>query len=234
VVINNTHMTVQHISLMYSVFRQVDSGSVVQIPNQINNNAWIKNFSRSKEMLERYEFAISAKTKFPAIEHLKAELQAFVLAPEHKRIFRREIDVELISVGNMKELQLRVEIRYKVNCTQRCRCQGAITDEMMKSNFANETLRKSRRSKFMCALLAALRKHDISSPGGGGPPPVGSWENPGYSVAITDPDAMEARNRYEASEEAKRQKKLGVSGPPPEQQEVKADEKQAAAGKAMV
>ncbi|KAK0941529.1 hypothetical protein LTR29_006908 [Friedmanniomyces endolithicus] len=215
VVINNTYMTVEHISLMYSIFRQVDSGSVVQIPNQINNNAWIKNFSRSKEMLERYDFAVSAKTKFPAIEHLRAELQAFVLAPENKRNFRPEIDIELMSVGNLKELQLRVEIRYK-------------------SNFANETLRKSRRSKFMCALLAALRKHDISSPGGGGPPPVGSWENPGYSVAITDPDAMEARNRYEASEEAKRQKKLGVSGPPPEQQEVKADEKQAAAGKAMV
>ncbi|KAK0326315.1 hypothetical protein LTR82_003062 [Friedmanniomyces endolithicus] len=197
VVINNTHMTVQHISLMYSVFRQVDSGSVVQIPNQVNNNAWIKNFSRSKGMLERYDFAISAKTKFPAIEHLKVKLQAFVLAPENKRNFRPDIDVELISVGNMKELQLRVE-----------------------SNFADETLRKSRRSKFMCALLAALRKHDISSPGGGGPAP-----NPGYSVALTDVDAIEARNKYEAVEEAKRQKKLGGERPSPSPHEVKENEK---------
>ena len=117
-VINNTYMTVEHISLMYSIFRQVDSGSVVQIPNQINNNAWIKNFSRSKEMLERYDFAVSAKTKFPAIEHLRAELQAFVLAPENKRNFRPEIDIELMSVGNLKDLQLRVEIRYKVTSTR--------------------------------------------------------------------------------------------------------------------
>ena len=77
----------------------------------------------------------------------------------------------------------------------------------------------------MCALLAALRKHDISSPGGGGPPPVGSWENPSYSVAITDLEAIETRVKYEASEEAKRQKKLGGERPSPGPHEVKESEK---------
>jgi small-conductance mechanosensitive channel len=114
VVINNAHLTVEHISLMYSVFRQVDTGSIIQIPNIINNTAWINNFSRSKAMKERYDFSISAKTKFPAIENLKAVLQAFVSAPENKRDYQPNIDVELISVGNLKELQLRVEICQKV------------------------------------------------------------------------------------------------------------------------
>ncbi|KAG9516552.1 hypothetical protein KCV07_g6719, partial [Aureobasidium melanogenum] len=189
VVINNTNMAVEQISLMYSVFRQIDSGSVVQISNMVNNAAWIRNISRSKPMKESYDFAISAKTKFPAIENLKTELQAFVLAPENRRDFQSAIDVELISVGNLKELKLRVRI-----------CQ--------KSNFANDSLYSRRRTKFMCALLSALRKHDIKSPGGGGPPPVGSWENPGYSVAVTDAEAQEARAKYEAEEEAKRLKKL--------------------------
>jgi hypothetical protein len=65
-------------------------------------------------MKERYDFAISAKTKFPAIENLKAELQTFVLAPENRRDFQPSIDIELMSVGNLKELQLRVEICQKV------------------------------------------------------------------------------------------------------------------------
>ncbi|KAG9563621.1 hypothetical protein KCU71_g6667, partial [Aureobasidium melanogenum] len=189
VVINNTNMAVEQISLMYSVFRQIDSGSIVQISNMVNNAAWIRNISRSKPMKESYDFAISAKTKFPAIENLKTELQAFVLAPENRRDFQPAIDVELISVGNLKELKLRVKI-----------CQ--------KSNFANDSLYSRRRTKFMCALLSALRKHDIKSPGGGGPPPVGSWENPGYSVAVTDIEAQEARAKYEAEEEAKRLRKL--------------------------
>ncbi|KAI4761457.1 hypothetical protein E4T52_06394 [Aureobasidium sp. EXF-3400] len=189
VVINNTNMAVEQISLMYSVFRQIDSGSIVQISNMVNNAAWIRNISRSKPMKESYDFAISAKTKFPAIENLKTELQAFVLAPENRRDFQPAIDVELTSVGNLKELKLRVRI-----------CQ--------KSNFANDSLYSRRRTKFMCALLSALRKHDIKSPGGGGPPPVGSWENPGYSVAVTDAEAQEARAKYEAEEEAKRLKKL--------------------------
>ncbi|KAG9959722.1 hypothetical protein KCU61_g7181, partial [Aureobasidium melanogenum] len=189
VVINNIDMAVEQISLMYSVFRQIDSGSIVQISNMVNNAAWIRNISRSKPMKESYDFAISAKTKFPAIENLKTELQAFVLAPENRRDFQPAIDVELISVGNLKELKLRVKI-----------CQ--------KSNFADDSLYSRRRTKFMCALLSALRKHDIKSPGGGGPPAVGSWENPGYSVAVTDAEAQEARAKYEASEEAKRLKKL--------------------------
>lgn len=108
-------MAVEQISLMYSVFRQIDSGSIVQISNMVNNAAWIKNISRSKPMNESYDFAISAKTKFPAIENLKTELQAFVLAPENRRDFQPAIDVDLISVGNLKELILRVRICQKVS-----------------------------------------------------------------------------------------------------------------------
>jgi hypothetical protein len=72
----------------------------------------------------------------------------------------------------------------------------------------------------MVALLTALRKHDIQSPGGGGPPPVGSWENPGYSVNITDTEAQEARARYEAEEEEKRLKKLNGDTRGPEEQKA--------------
>jgi small-conductance mechanosensitive channel len=97
---------------MYTIFRQVDSGASTQIPNIVNNGQWIKNISRSKAMTESYDFSISAKTKFDAIENLKAELRS--LLRDNKRDFQPEVDVELISVGNLKELVLRVEICHKV------------------------------------------------------------------------------------------------------------------------
>lgn len=60
----------------------------------------------------------------------------------------------------------------------------------------------------MCALLTALKKHSISKPWGGKPPDTGSWENPAYSVTLTDVEAREARERWEAGEEKDRAKKM--------------------------
>ncbi|KAF2174553.1 hypothetical protein K469DRAFT_490552, partial [Zopfia rhizophila CBS 207.26] len=170
--INDLQLIVEHISLMHTIFRQVDSRALTQIPNIVNNSQWIKNVSRSGAMTERYEFSISAKTEFDAIQNLNAELQSFV--HDHKRDFQPEVDIELISVGNLQELVLRTQVCHK-------------------SNWSNETLRATRRNKFLCALLTALRKHSITSPGGGGDPPVGSWENPGYSVTVMEEEAQRAR-----------------------------------------
>jgi hypothetical protein len=186
--INGVELIVEHISLLFTVFRQVDTDGIVQIPNIVNNTQWVKNVSRSRAMKERYNFAISPKTKWFQLEALKSELQAFVLEPQNKRDYQPKIDVELISIENMEKLLLRVEI-----------CQ--------KSNFSDETLRASRRSKFMCALFTALKKHSISKPWGGKPPDAGSWENPAFSVTVTHEEAQKAREEWEKREEADRAKK---------------------------
>jgi hypothetical protein len=60
----------------------------------------------------------------------------------------------------------------------------------------------------MCALMTALKKHSISKPWGGKPPDAGSWENPAYTVTLTDTEAREARERWEAEEEKDRAKKM--------------------------
>ncbi|KAK7179450.1 mechanosensitive ion channel [Paraphaeosphaeria sporulosa] len=187
--INGSELIVEHISLLFTVFRQVSTGGIVQIPNIVNNLQWIKNVSRSKAMKERYNFAISPKTKWFQLENLKSELRRFVLEPQNKRDYQPNIDVELISIGDMEKLHLRVEI-----------CQ--------KSNFSDEALRASRRSKFMCALFTALKKHSIKKPWGGKPPDAGTWENPAFSVTVTGDDAARARAEWEAREEADRVKKM--------------------------
>jgi hypothetical protein len=92
--------------------------------------------------------------------------------------------LEATGIGNMDKLQLKIEIRHK-------------------SNWHNETIRAARRSKFMCALVLALRKIPIYAPGGG-TETLGGPTNPGYSVAVPDSWATEAREKASAAKEAKR------------------------------
>lgn len=142
-------LVVERISLMYSVFGRVDSDKSVQIPHSIANGVWIENVSRSKAMKERITLAISAGTSSADILALRNELADFVNAPDNKRDFQPDFDIELLSVGDLKQLDLRVEIRHK-------------------SNFSNEVLRCTRRNKFMWALLTSCRRVPIESPGGAG------------------------------------------------------------------
>lgn len=112
--IDRVQLIVERISLMYSVFRRIDSDKTVQIPHNVANSLWIENVSRSRSMKEQYNFSVCAKTTNADILVLRAELEKFVKAPENKRDFIPEIDIELLSLGDLKQLDLRVEIKHKV------------------------------------------------------------------------------------------------------------------------
>ncbi len=174
--INEVQLIVEHISLMYSVFRRVDSDKTVQIPHNIANTLWVENISRSRSMKERLVLSVAATTSNEDILALRSELQKFVTADDNRRDFRPEFDIELISLGNMQKLDLQVEIRHK-------------------SNFSDELLRSTRRNKFMCELLAAMRRIPIEPPGGSAPA-LGDPTNPAYSVAISDQEASSARAQH--------------------------------------
>jgi len=113
--IDRVQLIVERISLMYSVFRRIDSDKTVQIPHNVANSLWIENVSRSRSMKEQYNFSVCAKTTNADILVLRAELEKFVKAPENKRDFIPEIDIELLSLGDLKQLDLRVEIKHKVS-----------------------------------------------------------------------------------------------------------------------
>ncbi|KAK5166986.1 uncharacterized protein LTR77_007715 [Saxophila tyrrhenica] len=182
--INNVELIVEHISLMYSVFRRVDSDKTVQIPHNIANTLWVENISRSRSMKERLVLSVAATTSNEDILALRSELQKFVKLDENRRDFREELDIELISVGNMQKLDLQVEIRHK-------------------SNFSDELLRSTRRNKFMCKLLATMREIPIEPPGGSAPA-LGDPSNPAYSVAISDQEASSARAQHAVEVEESR------------------------------
>jgi hypothetical protein len=136
-------------------------------------------------MREQLEMFISFDTPLEDIETLRKEMEAFVRHPDNNRDFQPDIVLECIGLGSMDKLQLKVEIRHK-------------------SNWSNETVRAARRSKFMCALVLALRKVPIYCPGGGGVP-LGDPGNPSYSVAVSDQIATAARAK---ADERKKEKRL--------------------------
>jgi len=108
----------------------------------------------------------------------------FVLDKENSRDFQPEIDVEVTGIASMDKMELKVEIRHK-------------------SNWSNEAVRAARRSKFMCALVLALRKIPIYCPGGGAAP-LGSASQPSYSVSVCDAEAASKRDAFAKAKEAMR------------------------------
>lgn len=182
--ITTEQLTVEHIALLYTVFKRVTNGKTVQIPNIVLNSLWVENITRSKAMREQVSVFCDFGTSFEDINLLKLEMMSFVRDPVNAREFHPDIDIEVVSIAEMNKLELRVEIRHK-------------------SNWSNESLRASRRSKFMCALVVALRKVPINGPGGGDAT-LGSQDKPTWSVAVPPAEAVAAYEKYKANADAGR------------------------------
>ncbi|XP_014557051.1 hypothetical protein COCVIDRAFT_26296 [Bipolaris victoriae FI3] len=182
--ITATELTVEHIQLLYTVFKRVSNGKTVQIPNIVLNGLWVENITRSKAMREQVSVFCDFATSFEDINLLKLEMLKFVREPANAREFHPDIDIEVVSIAEMNKLELLVEIRHK-------------------SNWSNESLRAARRSKFMCALVVALRKVPINGPGGGDAT-LGSQDKPTWSVAVPPAEAVAAYQKYKESADASR------------------------------
>ncbi|THC92856.1 hypothetical protein EYZ11_007669 [Aspergillus tanneri] len=137
---------VERISLLFSVFRNVADHRITQVPNIVLNTQWIDNFTRANAMHETLTIPVKFETTFANIQHLKQEMERFVRDKENCRDFKPDINVDVVGVGDMDKLELSVNISHK-------------------SNWANETVRAARRSKFMCALVAAVRRIPLLAPG---------------------------------------------------------------------
>ncbi|MCJ1398896.1 hypothetical protein MMC11_002097 [Xylographa trunciseda] len=182
--ISDSQLIVERISLLYTVFKELKTHKTTQVANIVLNTVWIDNISRSKAMREQLSVFISFDTSLEDIQLLRDEVQNFVLDKENSRDFQPEVEVEVTSIASMDKMELKVEIRHK-------------------SNWSNEAVRAARRSKFMCALVLALRKVPIYAPGGGGAA-LGSSDQPSYSVAISDMEAAARREAFSTAKAAKR------------------------------
>lgn len=182
--IGDRQLVVERISLLYTVFRGARDYKTFQVPNIILNTQWIENITRSKAMREQITLTVDFGTSFADIQLLKAELQKFVRDKENSRDFHPDVDIEVVDLGNMNKLELRVEIRHK-------------------SNWSHETIRATRRSKFMCAVVLAARKIPIYGPGGGDAA-LGDVTRPSYSVAISHEQAQANKDEWAKGKEEAR------------------------------
>jgi hypothetical protein len=182
--ITSEQLMVEHIALLYTVFKRVSNGKTVQIPNIVLNSLWVENITRSKAMREQVSVFCAFDTSFEDVNALKQEMISFVRDPANNRDFHPDIEIEVTSIAEMNKLELRVEILHK-------------------SNWSNESLRTARRSKFMCALVLALRKVPIAGPGGSDAA-LGSADKPTWSVAVPPVDAVAAYKKYKETADAKR------------------------------
>jgi len=178
-------LLVEKISLLYTVFTRIDKMQVVQVPNITLNNLWIENVTRSKAMKEGFDVNVAFDTSFEDIELLRLEMEKFVRAPENSRDYQPDVGISVGGVNDLDKLTLKLVIKHK-------------------SNWHNDAVRATRRSKFMCALALAIKRVPINAPGGGGDP-LGGPKNPTYSVAVSDEFALTAR---EMSDKEKEEKKL--------------------------
>ena len=182
--IGDDQLVVKHISLLFTVFKYVNSHKQTQVPNIVLNSLWIQNISRSEAMREQLSIYIDFGTTLEDVQLLRNEMQAFVRDKDNSRDFQPDVDVEITGIAEMNKMELKVEIRHK-------------------SNWSNETVRAARRSKFMCALVLALRKIPINAPGGGGAA-LGSADQPSYTVAVSDAQAATNRDAFDKAKDAKR------------------------------
>jgi len=181
---SNDQLTVEHISLLFTVFKRVNTGKLVQIPNIVLNGLWVENVTRSRAMREQILLYCNFDTTFEDVEALRQEMAAFVQDSANSRDFMPDIEIQVTGLAEMNKMELRIECCHK-------------------SNWSNETIRAARRSKFMCALVLAIRKVPIYGPGGGGAA-LGSMDAPSYSVAVSPEDAAGFRAAFDAGKDAKR------------------------------
>ena len=141
-----TQVTVKRISLLFTVFRRVDNGKDLQVSNERLNMKRIENVSRSGANREEVSVVVDFNTTFTDIQNLKSEIQAFLTSKENRRDYQPGCEVRVTSIYEMNKLEIKVGFTHK-------------------SNWSNEELRAARSSKFMCALVAAIRRIPMAKPG---------------------------------------------------------------------
>src|SRR5208282_2130084 len=88
---------------------------------------------------------------------------------ENKRDYQPNLGLSVINIHELNKLELSVSFTHK-------------------SNWSNERLRASRSSKFMCALLAVVRKIPLYAPAGS-KPLLGDEGRPLFTASLSEAEA---------------------------------------------
>ncbi|KAK3315965.1 hypothetical protein B0H66DRAFT_478619 [Apodospora peruviana] len=169
-------------SLLYTVFRRVDNWQEMQIGNEWLQQCRIQNVTRSGANRQAVSMMIDIRTTFKDLAFLRAELEAFLKHPDNKRDYLPNLATAIVGVHELNKLELRVIFTHK-------------------TNWSNEPLRAARSMKFMCALVAAVRKIPITRPDGG---PLGQEGRPFYNIMMSNDEAEKKLSGLRAEQASSR------------------------------
>ena len=106
-------LVVEHISLLFTVFRQVKTNKMTQVPNTVLNTLWIENVSRSDAMREQLLLNVNIDTSLEDIQLLRDEMSVF--CKENSRDFQCDVDIEVTGVNDLDKMELKIEVKHKVS-----------------------------------------------------------------------------------------------------------------------
>ena len=183
-------------SILYTVFRRIDNGSDLQISNERLALKRIENITRSGVNREQRTICVDFKTSFVDLMFLRTELEAFL--KENARDYLPALGLSIVNLHELNKLELKVSVTHK-------------------SNWSEERLRATRSNKFMCALVAAVRKIPLGKPGG---LKQGDEARPIYHVNIDNEEGKEAVN---AAKKKAAESRIDFVKPTPEEGEEVTD-----------
>ncbi|KAM7196962.1 Mechanosensitive ion channel protein 8 [Rhypophila sp. PSN 637] len=164
---NSVSLEVVRQSLLYTVFKRVDNWQEMQVGNEWLQQCRIQNVTRSGANRQAVSMMIDIRTTFKDLTFLRAELEAFLKHPDNKRDYLPNLATNIVNVNELNKLELRIIFTHK-------------------TNWSVEPLRAARSQKFMCALVAAVRKIPIMRPDGG---PLGQEGRPFYNIMMSNEEA---------------------------------------------
>jgi len=183
----STPVVVKRISILFTVFKRVDNGKDLQMSNDRLNIKRIENISRSGANREEVAVYVDFNTTFTDIQNLKSEVTAFLTNRDNSRDYQPGCQVRVTSICEMNKLEIKVGFTHK-------------------SNWSNEELRAARSSKFMCYLVAVIRRLQLAKPGSiaANPPPIeGTPEDAAYRnltvIPVVSDDTTQEHNAHMAS-----------------------------------
>lgn len=175
-------LVVVRTSLLYTVFKRVDNWMELQAGNEFLQQCRIENVSRSGSNRQAVTLMIDIATSFKDLQFLRGELEAFLKHPDNKRDYMPNLGLAITGVGELSKLELRCIFTHR-------------------SNWSNEPLRAARSMKFMCALVATIRKIPLNRPDGA---TLGRAFNPAHYVMLSPEDAAKKAEESKAENAAKR------------------------------
>lgn len=132
-------LVVHKISLLYTVFTEVETLQSVQVPNIVLNNLWIENRTRSHTLKEAVHVSVSVDTACGQVDDMRVKLGQAFLQADTRRFFQPNAVAYVVRVDDLGKLALCIEMEHM-------------------PGWQDDAVRAQRRTALICTIARLLRE----------------------------------------------------------------------------